>query len=97
MVILAKNLQSNYDLCLQGYGSLDNLVKMCRDNGIVDINQPKHQQYIFDESFIVNRNYVGYEYATLSTSNVVGVEEVFAIDANGNIYISYDGYSYILS
>lgn len=56
--------QSNYDLCLQGYGSIDRIVKMCRDNNIKDLDVVEKKPYVFDEDFIVNRSVVGYSYGT---------------------------------
>lgn len=56
--------QSNYDICLQVYGSLDNLVKLCIDNNITDINTVQNKKYIYDENSVLNKNYTGYQYGT---------------------------------
>lgn len=56
--------QSNLDLSIEGYGSLDQLVKMCNDNNISSINTPSKNIYNFDDNFISNINYTGYSYGT---------------------------------
>lgn len=74
----AINGQSIYDVCLNAYGGLDNLIKLLQDSGadqgINDVPQ-SGQQYVFDDSLVmdqaVNQAYTlsGIRYATLNGSN----------------------------
>jgi hypothetical protein len=68
--------QSNYDLCLQGYGSIDNVVRLCKDNGISDLNLPQSKQYVFNQNLIINRINCGYQYVSSVQS-----ESFFAVFA----------------
>lgn len=48
--------QSLYDVCLFTYGSLDNLLKLCQDNGIGTVNDSvlSNQQLVYDDTLVVN-------------------------------------------
>jgi hypothetical protein len=74
----AVNGQSIYDVCLNAYGSLDNLVKLLTDSGAgqgVNDVPASRQAYIFDDSLVIdqsiNQAYTlsGIRYATLLGTN----------------------------
>lgn len=67
---LAKLNQSNFDLTLKAYGGLDRIVKICKDNSIIDVNIPQLQKYFYDENFIVSRRNSGYDYTTGLVSGI---------------------------
>lgn len=56
--------QSNFDICLQVYGSLDRMIKLCKDNSVSDINLISKKTYAYDEALVVDKNITGYQYAT---------------------------------
>jgi hypothetical protein len=57
--------QSNYDLSIEGYGDLDRIVKLCKDNNVSRIDNPiLSQKYYVDESLIFNTDNIGYPYST---------------------------------
>lgn len=60
--VLPVSGQSNYDLCLKAYGSLDRIVYFCRENSISDINIVEKKIYKYEESRISNKNITGYDY-----------------------------------
>lgn len=49
--------QTTYDVCLQVYGSLDNLVKLLIDSGVDNINaKPKSQQkFTYDDTLVTDQ------------------------------------------
>jgi hypothetical protein len=49
--------QSIYDVCLQTYGTLDNLFKLMQDNNILGLNQPvtSGQPFVWDETQVTNQ------------------------------------------
>lgn len=55
--------QSNYDLSLKIFGTLDSIVKMCKENSINDLNSVK-ETYSYNEGEVVNVSFAGYDYAT---------------------------------
>ena len=69
--------QSIFDVCLNTYGSLDNLVKLLRDSGTAGINDvpASGQVYVYDDSLVVDQqvnqafNLAGIRYATLLGKN----------------------------
>lgn len=64
--IRSQNNQSTYDMANQAYGGLDLLVKLCRDNGIQDLNfsftTPVNLNY--DDNIATNRQNTVDTYAT---------------------------------
>lgn len=68
--------QSNFDICLNTYGSLDNLYKMLQDSGVdnVVIKPASGQPFLFDDSLVsdqaITQSFIlnGVRYAT-STGN----------------------------
>lgn len=45
--------QSIYDLCLQVYGTLDLLVRFCKDNDVTDINAvPNKKEYQYETTLV---------------------------------------------
>lgn len=56
--------QSNYDICLKSYGSLDKIVQLCRENNISDINIVEKKVYNYNEKQIVDKSIVGYDYVS---------------------------------
>jgi hypothetical protein len=50
--------QSNFDVCLNTYGTLDRLVQLMQDSGVTDINASplSNQEYTYDDSLLVNKN-----------------------------------------
>lgn len=57
--------QSIYDVCLQVYGSLDKLIKLCTDNNITNIDIiPNGKVFYYDTDLITNTNATGKQYAT---------------------------------
>lgn len=56
--------QSNLDICLQSTGSLDNLVKICNENDIEDINKTEEKQYNISENLLTNVSNSGIKYST---------------------------------
>ena len=61
MILTAQAGQSMYDLCLQAYGNLDYLVKLCIDNNIDDVNYspPAGTQLTYDVLLVVNQAIAG--------------------------------------
>lgn len=59
----ATNGQSNYDVALNTYGTLDLLVKLLMDSGVDNVDQTPvtGQQFIYDDELVgdqgVNQNY----------------------------------------
>ena len=55
--LAAGNNQSMYDLSEEVYGSRDRIVKLCRDNGISDINYVLQGPMVinYDTNFVVNQ------------------------------------------
>jgi len=84
MTINRKNRQTNFDICLQYYGSIDLIIKLCSDNNITDLDVPISSYYI-DETLVQNKNVTGYEYATQTQVSSSG----------GNLYINQSGSYYI--
>lgn len=68
--------QSNFDVCLNTYGSLDNLYKMLQDSGVdnVAVKPASGQPFLFDDGLLAEQNITqsfllnGVRYAT-STGN----------------------------
>lgn len=57
--------QSIYDVCLQVYGSLDRLIKLCTDNAITNLDSfPVSKIFFYDTDLITNSNATGTQYAT---------------------------------
>lgn len=81
MVIIKRKFgQSNFDICLQYYGTLDLIIKLCLDN-LINVHQIIEEYYI-DESVTKNAAITGYEYKTL-------------YQAEGNRYISQSNQPYV--
>ena len=60
-----ENGQSVYDLCNSAYGTQDQLVRLCRDNGITDMNAPVPVTTVqYDETLVALQG-VRTGYATL--------------------------------
>lgn len=57
--------QSIYDICLQVYGGLDLLVKLCTDNGITNAdNFPPGTVFSYDDALVINPANTGRQYVT---------------------------------
>lgn len=56
--------QSNYDLAMQGYGGLDKLITMCKENNIISVDLVQKTSYRFDKAAIVDLDSIGYPYQT---------------------------------
>lgn len=69
----AANGQSIYDVCINCYGTLDQLYKLLQDNNIAGIDVPPApgQVYVYDDTLMVNQSLQqqnqlnGIRYATL--------------------------------
>ena len=60
----ALNGQSNMDICLQGYGTLDDYIKLLNDNGIL-LSTTLKSNYNFDPTLSnINTNNIGFPYCT---------------------------------
>ena len=94
MIIVSQSGQSMYDICLQGYQTLDNLVKLCTDNGILNLNYaPENpEQFTIDDTLIsgvVNRKVYTTNYEeTGETAYVTEDESEYYISDSGDIYIA---------
>lgn len=84
--------QSIYDLCLQVYGTLDQLVKFCQDNDVTDINAaPNKSEYQYDTSLvkydgnknIYTTNYIEPELETSYLITEDGTGYLITEDASG--------------
>ncbi len=58
------NGQSNVDLVLQSYGSIDKLIQLCIDNNVNSVTIVEKIKYNVDENSVVNRSVIGYKYVT---------------------------------
>jgi hypothetical protein len=57
--------QSAFDLCLQTYGTLDNIIKFAQDNGLPNLSTIKEQQtYQYDSDLVITGRVTGFIYAT---------------------------------
>lgn len=56
--------QSNLDICLKAVGELDNYVKFCNGNNILDLSTPITSIYSFDSNSIKNKIITNKNYAT---------------------------------
>lgn len=69
MIIRRLNNQTNVNLSLQGYGSINRLVKLCKDNGITNINNELKSEYSIEERSIDNKKNTGYLYVKKASKN----------------------------
>ena len=68
MALNALSGQSNMDICLQGYGTLDEYIKLLNDNKIT-LSTNLKSTYSIDSSLKnINTNNVGFSYATIFSS-----------------------------
>lgn len=85
--------QSNRDLSLQAFGTLDKLVKLCKVNTVLSLNTPNTTDYIYSDNDIVNSNFINYPYAT---RHIISIDTVIGyIAQNGFNYVSQSGENYI--
>lgn len=73
--------QSIFDVCLNAYGTLDNLVKLLDDSGDqgVDDVPASGQNYVYDDSLVVDQ-------AVNQAYTLSGTKYATMIGANGNYY-----------
>lgn len=57
------NGQSNFDICQEVYGGLDNLVKLLNDNQVATSSNIS-PTYTYDTNKIINKLFTGINYAT---------------------------------
>jgi len=70
----AQQGQSNYDLCLQLYGSLDFFVKLLNDNQIKSSTTLLNSYFFDSGAKNINSKFIGYPYATnYINSDSIGV------------------------
>jgi hypothetical protein len=60
----AEYSQSNFDLTLEAVGSLDSIVKLCKQSGIYDLNSPIPSLLSYNIDDIINKKFTGYDYST---------------------------------
>jgi hypothetical protein len=76
--------QSNYDLALEGYGTLDFFIKLLSDN-LVNISSALNKTYQIDSEIKgINTNNTGLSYAT--KNNIIGGVGGIYGDAYGDSY-----------
>lgn len=73
--------QSNFDICLNAYGSLDNLYKLLQDSGVDNVNSmpASNQQFIYDDSLVENQ-------AINQNFTLKGIKYATDIGQNGSVY-----------
>lgn len=94
MIIVSQDGQSMYDICMQGYQTLDNMVKLCTDNDILNLNYapPEPTEFTLDDTFIsgiINRKVYATNYEeTGETAYVTEDESEYYVSTSGEIYIA---------
>lgn len=73
--------QSNFDVCLNTYGSLDNLYKLLKDSGVDGINSTpaSNQQFTYDDDLLVNGG-------VTQNFELNGIKYATDIGINGSVY-----------
>lgn len=77
ITVIPKKTQNNFDLVLQGYGSIDKIVEMCRENNVYSIDSTNDLPYYFHEEKIVNPDNIGYAYQSGRGSTAGVFNDVF--------------------
>lgn len=94
--------QSIYDLCLQEYGTLDNLVKMMQDSNIVGTKDPNaaFKKITFNKSIVNDDTIVGvvkrkgYNFSTLIHKEVTDTK--YLLQEDGDNILLEDGFKILL-
>ena len=73
--------QSNYDICLNVYGSLDNLMKLLQDSQVDNVNNnpASNQQFLYDDSLVADQG-------INQSFSLKGIRYATDIGQNGSVY-----------